>query len=48
MDQYVTSGLTEGGISYLILKKYGLSLFDMLQKSKFQRFTIKTAVQIGL
>lgn len=37
-------GMIDQGLSYIIMKKYGPSLKVMLRRSKFKRFSIKTAI----
>jgi hypothetical protein len=35
-------------LQYIVMEKYGPSVKHMIKKSKYDRFTQKTAVQIGL
>lgn len=46
----VTYGITEDNLQYFIMHKLGYNLKSMLRRNllKFKRFSIKTAVQIGL
>ena len=44
----LADGKSSDGLQYLIMTKFGPTLRQMLLKSKFQRFTVKTSVQIGL
>ena len=44
----ITHGVSEQGHFYIIMEKYGLSLKEMLRHAKTQRFSLKTAVQIGI
>jgi hypothetical protein len=48
INQLAGSGKTRDGLSYIILNRYGPNLRAVLAKMKYERFTIKTAVQIGL
>lgn len=46
-SQLVTSGIAEG-ITFIIMEKNGPNLKSMLRKCKTKRFSIKTALQIGI
>lgn len=41
-------GTTKEGLQYIIMNKYGPSLKSMLRRTKLKRFSIKTAIQIGI
>jgi hypothetical protein len=48
VNQLVTNGKSDEGLFYIILTKYGPNLKTVLDKVNYKRFTLKTAVQIGL
>jgi casein kinase 1 len=43
----ITHGKSSTGIYYIIMERYGPSLKTMLRQSKYERFSIKSAIQIG-
>jgi hypothetical protein len=48
IKQIIGSGQTRNGFCYIILERYGPNLRFVLRKMKYEKFTLKTAVQIGL
>ena len=44
----ISHGTTKEGLQYIIMYKYGPSLKMMLRRTKLKRFSIKTAIQIGI
>ena len=47
-SQIVSHGTFPNGLMYMIMPKYGPSLKQLLRRSRFRRFSIKTSVQIGM
>jgi serine/threonine protein kinase len=47
MCELITYGSANGHF-YVIMAKYGKNLRQMMRESKYNRFSLKTAVQIGL
>jgi hypothetical protein len=48
VTELITYGVSSTDHYYIVIGKYGSSLKDMLRHSKYQRFSIKTSVQIGI
>lgn len=44
----ITNGKTDDNLQYIVMNKYGPSLKMMLRRTKSKRFSIKTAIQIGM
>ncbi len=44
----ICHGKTDDNLQYIVMNKYGPSLKMMLRRTKSKRFSIKTAIQIGM
>jgi serine/threonine protein kinase len=47
-SEIITHGAVSNDLYFIILRRYGPSIKQMIRRSVYKRFSVKTAIQIGL